>query len=63
MKNSQCLYNDGYDTIDLYLPLEAIITTNLYLPAENIGSETSPYRVAPVNGDYTLVLHAERVKQ
>lgn len=54
MKTSQCLYNAAYDTMDLYLPIDIIAQVD----STNYRSE------AKYSGmHYTIVLHAERVRQ
>ena len=52
-KTSQCLYNAAYDTMDFYLPIDTIVMDN------SIDRQEIKYS----GNYYTLVLHAERVRQ
>lgn len=53
--SAQCLYTYDFGTIDLYLPINTI---RMETTADYVGSS-----IFPLNGSYTLVLHAERVKE
>ena len=55
LSSAQCLYTNDFGTIDLYLP---IITIRMEATADYVGSS-----IFPLNGSYTLVLHAERMKE
>ena len=52
-KTSQCLYNAGYETMDLYLPIDIIV----------MDDSINRHEIEYSGNYYTLVLHAERVKQ
>ena len=55
LNSAQSLYTYDFGTIDLYLPVNTIL---LETPDDFVGSG-----VIPLKGGYSLVLHAERVKE
>ena len=55
LSSAQCLYTNDFGTIDLYLPINTI---RMEATADYVGSS-----IFPLNGSYTLVLHAERMKE